>query len=122
MRAKGKLKPIHLVNDDCLVAMKKLQAGSVDLILTDLPYGTTACKWDTVIPFDQIWSCFRSIIKEPSAIVLTASQPFTSALIMSNPKWFRYCWVWHKTRPANFPLAKKQPLRQVMSPVLSNND
>jgi site-specific DNA-methyltransferase (adenine-specific) len=77
--------------------MGAIADGSIDLILADLPYGTTACKWDTVIPFEPLWAHYKRIIKRNGAIVLTASQPFTSALVMSNPKWFRYEWVWEKS-------------------------
>jgi site-specific DNA-methyltransferase (adenine-specific) len=96
---------------DCLELMKDIPNGSIDMILCDLPYGTTACKWDSIIPFNKLWEQYERIIKPNGAIVLTASQPFTSALIMSNPKLYRYNWVWHKTRPSNFPLAKKQPMK-----------
>jgi site-specific DNA-methyltransferase (adenine-specific) len=89
----------------------QLDAGSVDMILADLPYGTTACSWDTVIPFDPMWAAFRRIIKPRGAIVLTASQPFTSALVMSWPQGFRYSWVWVKNRGTNFANASLQPIR-----------
>jgi site-specific DNA-methyltransferase (adenine-specific) len=84
---------------------------SVDMILADLPYGTTACSWDTVIPFEPMWTAFRRIIKPRGAIVLTASQPFTSALVMSNPRIFRYEWIWQKDQGRNFQLASFQPLK-----------
>ena len=96
---------------DCLELMKQIPDGSVDLVLCDLPYGTTACKWDTVIPFGPLWEQYRRIAKKNAAIVLTASQPFTTALIASNIKEFRYCWVWKKSRFANQMLAKSQPLK-----------
>lgn len=98
---------LHL--GDCLEVMKSIPDGSVDLILCDLPYGTTACKWDSVIPFDPLWEQYRRIAKTNAAIVLTASQPFTTSLIASNMKEFRYCWVWQKTIATNFMLLKKQP-------------
>ncbi len=91
--------------------MKKLPDGSVDLVLTDPPYGTTACKWDTVIPFEPMWEQLKRVTKKNGAIVLFGSQPFTSALVMSNPKMFKYEWVWEKNVNSNFMLAKKQPLR-----------
>jgi site-specific DNA-methyltransferase (adenine-specific) len=97
---------------DCLELMKELPDKSIDMILCDLPYGTTACKWDTIIPFEPLWSCYKRIIKDRGAIVLTASQPFTSALVMSNIDWFRYCWVWEKSTKTNFLNAKIQPLRK----------
>lgn len=96
---------------DCLEVMKDIPDGSIDMILCDLPYGTTACKWDSVIPFEPLWDHYRRITKPTSAIVLTASQPFTTALIVSNLSEFRYCWVWDKGRPSNPQLAKKQPLK-----------
>jgi site-specific DNA-methyltransferase (adenine-specific) len=89
----------------------QLDAGSVDMILADLPYGTTACSWDTVIPFDPMWAAFRRIIKPRGAIVLTASQPFTSALVMSWPQGFKYTWVWEKTNGTNWLNAPFQPLK-----------
>jgi site-specific DNA-methyltransferase (adenine-specific) len=96
---------------DCLELMKQLPDGSVDLVLCDLPYGTTACKWDTVIPFEPLWAQYRRVAKRDAAIVLTASQPFTTALIASNMREFRYCWVWDKRRPSNPMLAKRQCLK-----------
>ena len=98
---------INLMLGDCLERMKEIPDGSVDLILTDPPYGTTDCKWDSVIPLEPMWEQLKRIIKPAGAVVMTASQPFTTTLISSNMKMFRYCWVWHKTRPSNFPLAKK---------------
>ena len=94
---------------DCLEVMKDIPDKSVDMILCDLPYGTTACKWDTIIPFEPLWEQYKRIIKDNGAIVLTASQPFTSALVMSNPKMFKYEWIWKKERPTNPLLCKKQP-------------
>jgi site-specific DNA-methyltransferase (adenine-specific) len=85
---------------------------SVDMILCDLPYGTTACAWDEVIPFPPMWARFKRVIKPRGAIVLTASQPFTSALVMSNPKWFRYEWVWLKSNGGGFLNANRQPLKR----------
>mgnify|MGYP001589399052 CR=1 FL=1 len=96
---------------DCLEEMPKIEDKSIDMILCDLPYGTTACKWDTIIPFEPLWKEYKRIIKDNGAIVLTASQPFTSALVMSNVKMFKYEWVWVKNRITGFANAKKQPLR-----------
>ena len=96
---------------DCLELMKDIPDGSIDMILADLPYGTTACKWDTIIPFEPLWEQYERIIKDNGAIVLTASQPFTSALVMSNPKMFRYEWLWIKAKPSNFLMGKKQPMK-----------
>ena len=92
--------------------MKDIPDGSIDMILADLPYGTTACKWDTIIPFEPLWEHYERVIKDNGAIVLTAAQPFTSALILSNPNLFRYEWIWEKTIAPNFMFAKKQPLRR----------
>jgi len=93
---------------DCLELMKNIEDKSIDMILADLPYGTTACKWDTIIPFEPLWEQYNRIIKDNGAIVLTASQPFTSALVMSNIKMFKYEWIWEKERPTNIFLIKKQ--------------
>jgi site-specific DNA-methyltransferase (adenine-specific) len=92
--------------------MSEIADGSVDMVMADLPYGTTACKWDSVIPFEPLWSAYKRVCKKNAAIVLTASQPFTSAMVMSNPHEFKYCWYWKK-RPVNFLNAKKQPMRNV---------
>jgi site-specific DNA-methyltransferase (adenine-specific) len=102
---------IDLINADCLDAMRDIPDGSVDMVLTDPPYGTTACKWDSVIPFEPMWEHLKRITKPNGAIVLTASQPFTSALVMSNVKMFKYDWVWNKARPTGVLNAKIQPLR-----------
>lgn len=102
---------ITLMHGDCLESMKDIPDDSVDLILCDLPYGTTACKWDSIIPFEPLWENYKRISKKNAAIVLMASQPFTSALVMSNPKWFRYDLVWEKPKASGFLNAKRQPLR-----------
>lgn len=96
---------------DCLELMKDIPNGSIDMILCDLPYGTTACKWDTIIPFDKLWEQYERLIKPNGAIVLTASQPFTSALVMSNPKMFKYEWIWKKTRYSGNLNATRMPLK-----------
>lgn len=101
-----------LVQGDCLEIMPHLPNKSIDMILADLPYGTTACKWDTIIPFKSLWEQYKRIIKDHGAIVLTASQPFTSALIMSNVKWFKYCWVWVKTKASGHLDAKRKPMKK----------
>ena len=97
---------------DCLELMKVIPDGSVDMILCDLPYGTTACKWDTIIPFEPLWEQYERVIKDNGAIVLTASQPFTSSLVMSNPKLFKNEWIWKKQKPTNFYQVKQQPLKE----------
>lgn len=100
-----------LKRGDCLEVMKSIPAGSVDMILCDLPYGTTACRWDSVIPFEPLWEQYRRIAKKRAAIVLTASQPFTTALIASNMREFKYCWVWEKTRATGHVHAKNKPMK-----------
>jgi site-specific DNA-methyltransferase (adenine-specific) len=101
-----------IYNKDCIEGMKKLPDESVDMILCDLPYGTTNCKWDKVLPLDELWKQYKRILKEDGVVVLTASQPFTTDLINSNRDWFRYCWVWKKSRPSGFLLAKKMPMKE----------
>ncbi len=105
----GKFK---LFQGDCLELMKQLPDGSVDMVLADPPYGTTACKWDSIIPLEPMWEQLKRIIKPNGAIVMTAAQPFTTTLIASNMKMFKYCWVWEKTLGTNPLLVKKQPFRK----------
>jgi len=102
---------LQLIQGDCLELMKDIPDGSVDMILADLPYGTTACKWDTIIPFEPLWEQYKRIIKPNGAIVLTASQPFTSALVMSNPKMFKYELIWDKLKGRQPFLAKICPMK-----------
>ena len=99
------------VNADCFDVFPFIEDKSIDAIICDLPYGTTACKWDSIIPFEPMWEQYNRIAKDNAAIVLTASQPFTSALIMSNIKNFRYEWIWQKNRGTGFLTAKKLPLK-----------
>lgn len=101
-----------IFNEDCLEGMKRITDKSVDMILCDLPYGTTACKWDTIIPFDKLWEQYKRIIKDKGAIVLTASQPFTSALVMSNIKMFKYSLIWDKVKSSQPHLSKIQPMKR----------
>lgn len=96
---------------DCLERMKEIPAGSVDMILCDLPYGTTQNKWDSVIPLDLLWAEYERVIKDNGAIVLFGAQPFTSQLLMSNPKLFRYSLVWEKNKSTGFLNANRMPLR-----------
>ena len=105
------IEPNSIINGDCLEVMKFIPDKSIDCIICDLPYGITACKWDTVIPFEPLWEQYKRIIKPNGAIVLFGSQPFTSALVMSNPKWFKYEWIWQKDCMSNPALAKIQPLK-----------
>ena len=97
---------------DCLEIMPSIGDKSIDMILCDLPYGTTACKWDTVIPFEPLWREYKRLIKDNGAIVLTASQPFTSALVMSNIKMFKYEWIWQLNAGSNFATTKYQPMKE----------
>lgn len=101
-----------LVMGDCLEAMKVIPDASIDMVLCDLPYGTTQNKWDSVIPFDALWAQYRRVTKLNGAIVLTATQPFSSALVMSNPFDFRYQWVWVKTKITGVLNAKRMPVRK----------
>ena len=105
-------KEINLIQGDCLEKMKNIPDKSIDMILCDLPYGTTACKWDIIIPFKPLWEQYNRIIKDNSAIVLFGSQPFTSALIMSNLKMFKYEWIWEKDAGSNFATVKYQPMKE----------
>ena len=102
---------IQLIKGDCLIEMQNIPDKSIDAIICDLPYGTTACKWDNIIPFEPLWEQYKRIIKDNGAIVLFGSQPFTSALVMSNPKWFKYEIIWEKDKATGFFLAKKQPMK-----------
>ena len=101
---------MNLMLGDCLERMKEIPDGSVDMILADPPYGTTACKWDSVIPLDKMWEQLKRVIKPSGAIVMTASQPFTTVLISSNMKMFKYCWVFEKSLPVGHGYAKFRPM------------
>lgn len=96
---------------DCLQEMKRIPDASVDLILCDLPYGTTACTWDSVIPFEPLWEQYRRVAKPNAVIVLTASQPFTSALVASNLDWFKYELIWEKSKATHHALCKTRPMK-----------
>jgi len=100
----------RIYNMDCIEGMKRIPDKSIDMILCDLPYGTTACKWDTVIPFEPLWEQYERIIKDNGAIVLTAKQPFTSALLLSNQKLFRYEIIWEKEKGTDFGNANRKPI------------
>ena len=102
---------IWIYRDDCLAHMRIMADASVDLVLTDLPYGTTYAPWDSPLPLDDLWTAWLRVLKLRGAIVLTASQPFTSALVMSRPKLFRCEWIWDKVHGANFANANRQPLK-----------
>lgn len=96
---------------NCLEVMPTLEAQSIDAIITDLPYGTTACAWDTIIPFEPMWKEVKRLLKPRGVFVTTASQPFTSALVMSNLDWFKYEWIWNKSLAGNGILSDYQPLK-----------
>lgn len=100
---------IDLIHGDCLVEMQRIPDKSVDMVLCDLPYGTTACKWDVIIPFDKLWEQYRRIVKDNGAIVLFGKQPFTSQLILSNLEMFRYELIWEKSRVGNNMQLGKRP-------------
>src|SRR6056297_1651478 len=105
---------INLRKGDCLELMKNIEDKSIDMILCDLPYGTTACKWDTIIPFDKLWGQYERIIKDNGAIVLTAQQPFTSVLVISNIKLFKYEWIFIKSGRGGL-YANKMPIKNTES-------
>lgn len=105
------MKNADLRQGDCLEVMQDIPDKSIDLILCDLPYGTTACAWDKKIPFEPLWKQYERIIKDRGAIVLFSAQPFTAQLITSNKKRFRYCWYWKKNNKTGFAYAKVQPMR-----------
>ena len=102
---------IELIQGDCLELMKEIPDKSIDMILCDLPYGTTACKWDSIIPFKPLWEQYKRIIKDNRAIVLFGSEPFSTMLRMSNLQNFKYDWIWEKEQGANFMLCKYQPYK-----------
>lgn len=104
---------MKLLNGDCLKLMKEIPDGSVDMILCDLPYGTTDCSWDEVLPFGELWEQYDRLLKPKGAAVLFSAQPFTTQLIMSNKKAFRYCWYWIKNTPTGFTYARYQPMRKI---------
>jgi len=102
----------QLYHGDCLDILPTLAAGSIDAVITDPPYGTTACKWDSVIPFDLMWAGIKHVLKPKGAAVLFGSQPFTSALVMSNADWFKYELIWDKVKSSQPHLSKIQPMKK----------
>lgn len=102
---------IKLLQGDCLDVMRDIQENSIDMVMTDPPYGTTACKWDSVVPLNSMWDQLKRIVKPNGAIVMTASQPFTTMLIQSNIKSFKYEWIWQKSRSTGFLQAKYMPMK-----------
>ena len=103
---------IELYNGDCLELMNNIPDKSIDMILCDLPYGATRCKWDVIIPFEPLWEQYNRIIKDNGAIVLTATQPFTSKIVLSNIKGFKHEWIWQKEQGVGFQIAKYRPLQE----------
>jgi len=103
---------MNLMHGDCLEMMKLIPDGSVDMVLCDLPYGTTACAWDAVIPFDQLWAEYRRVLKPNGAVALTCSHPFTAVLAVSNLDWLKYGLVWEKTRATGHVHAKNKPMKK----------
>lgn len=97
---------------DCLEVMKELPDKSINMVICDLPYGTTACKWDTIIPFDLLWIQYKRVIKDKGVIALFGSEPFSSYLRLSNITWFKYDWIWDKVRPSGFQIAKYVPMKR----------
>lgn len=102
-----------IYNEECISGMKKIEDGSIDMILCDLPYGTTNCSWDTIIPFGELWEQYNRIIKENGAIVLFGAEPFSTLVRYSNLKDYKYDWYWEKGAPTGFVYAKYQPMRDV---------
>jgi DNA modification methylase len=105
------LLPNNIYHGDCLELMNGIKDKGIDMILCDLPYGTTACRWDEIIPFDKLWLQYERIIKDNGAIVLFGSEPFSTKLRMSKLDWYKYDWIWEKSNPSNIALANKQPMR-----------
>ena len=108
----------QLIQGDCLEKMKSIPDGSVDMVLTDPPYGTTACKWDSVIDLEAMWENLLRVGKESCVFLFTASQPFTSALVMSNPKMFKHEWIWIKNRGSNFANTVREPMKEHESVIM----
>jgi len=106
-----KKKRYRLYNLDCFTVFEKIPDGRIDLVLVDLPYGITDCKWDSVIPLERMWIVLKRIVKSDGGMVFTASQPFTTTLIASNMELFKYCWVWVKSNPSNIAHAERRPLK-----------
>ena len=113
MALRHKTKHGELWHGDCLKLMRKIPDGEIDMVLVDLPYGITACDWDSVIPLEPLWKLYKRVCKPNAVMVFTSAQPFTTTLISSNRKMFRYCWYWVKDRKTGFANAKYQPMRNV---------
>ena len=111
LKGGAKIELNKIYNEDCLDGMRRIPDKSIDMILCDLPYGTTQCKWDLVIPFEPLWEQYERVVKDNGAIVLFACEPFASYLRLSNIKMYKYDWVWDKVKGTGFLNAKKQPMR-----------
>lgn len=105
--------PDRIYQGDCLEIMRNIDDKSIDMILCDLPYGTTHCKWDVIIPFERLWEHYKRIIKDNGAILLFGNEPFSSALRLSNLMWYKYDWYWQKDKGANFLFGNRQPLKNI---------
>ena len=101
----------NIYNMDCLEGMKQIPDGTIDAVICDLPYGTTANKWDSVIPMDKLWEQYRRVLKHQGSVLLFGSEPFSTMLRMSNLDWYKYDWIWQKNRPTGFQHAKNMPLK-----------
>lgn len=101
----------HIYNMDCLEGMKQIPDGTIDAIICDLPYGTTDCSWDSVIPLEPLWEQYRRVLKHQGSVLLFGSEPFSTMLRMSNLKWYKYDWIWQKNVPTGFQHAKNMPLK-----------
>ena len=102
----------YIKQGDCLKLMEEIPDESIDMVLCDLPYGITANRWDTIIPFDKLWAIYDRVVKPTGVIALNASQPFSSALVMSNPKLFKHEWIWIKNRGSNFANTVREPMKE----------
>ena len=109
---------VTLYHGDCIDVLPTMASGSVDLVLTDLPYGMTDCAWDTELPLDVLWAEWKRLLTKTGAVTLTASQPFTSTLVSSNPKAFKTEWIWEKNAGSNFGTLKRQPMKEHESVLL----
>jgi len=111
----------EIIHGDCLKVMRNIKSESIDMVLCDLPYGMTSNKWDSVIPLDKLWEQYKRVIKENGVIALTASQPFTSRLVMSNLDMFRHEWIWYKDRGSNFANTVREPMKEHESVLIFSN-
>lgn len=111
MKITNSLETNTVIHGDCFDIMKDIESKSIDMIFVDLPYGTTQCKWDSILPLPELWKEYERVIKDNGAMVFTAAEPFTSNLIMSNPKLYRYNWIWEKSKATGYLNSKRMPLK-----------